>query len=347
MPRISALCLLALSLALPARPQAPASPEPSAANAEPKSPTAAASQLLARGRLDDALKELDTLAAQSPEPAGVERLRGFALYQQGKLQDADAALAKALAQNPADREAMQLRGTVLYRLGRPADALPLLEQGRVSIGAVNIDPNYVLGLCYIDLRRYDDARHAFAAEYGFEPDSAPAYLLAGRMMLRHENPAAAEQATDKALALDPRLPLAHQLLGEIALARGNVQGAIQELEKERALDPLFAGVYDRLGDAYTRAGEYDKAQDVLNRAVLLDPNATGPYIQLGKALLKQDNPVMATMYLERALAMDPGNYITHTLLAQAYRATGRKDDATREFQLSEKLQSGNVPKGVH
>ncbi len=49
---------------------------------------------------------------------------------------------------------------------------------------MNVDPQYVLGLCYLDTNRFDDARHAFAAQYEFLPDSAPAYLLEGRMLLR-------------------------------------------------------------------------------------------------------------------------------------------------------------------
>jgi Tfp pilus assembly protein PilF len=42
--------------------------------------------------------------------------------------------------------------------------------------------------------------------------------------------------------------------------------------------------------------------------------------------------------------MDPTNYITHNLLAQAYKATGQVDAANREFQLVVDLQHRNDPK---
>jgi tetratricopeptide (TPR) repeat protein len=298
-----------------------------------------AQQLIMKGKLDSALDELDTLSKQAPEPAGIERMRGFIYYQLNKFNDADAAFAKALIQDPKDTEAMQLRGVTLFRMGKPADAIPLLEQARASIPSVNIDPNYVLGVSYIQVRRYDDARHAFAVQYGFDPDSAQAYLLAARMFLHQEFLQAAEESVRKSLQLNPNLPLAHQLLGEIALARSNSAAAISEFEKERQINPLNGELYDRLGDAYMRSGQYDEAQHALNRAVLLEPNATGPYILLGKILLIQKNPVMASMYLERALNMDPRNYLTHSLLAQAYRVQGRREDATREFQLAAQLQN--------
>lgn len=302
-----------------------------------------AKQFYAQGKLDQALTELNTLAKENPEPAEVERFRGLIYYQQSKLNEADAAFAKAIAADPKDTEAQQMRGVTLFRMGHPADAIPLLEAAHAAVPSANIDPNYVLGVSYLQVRRYDDARRAFAAQYDFAPDSAPAYLLAARMCFHQEIVSAAEQLAQKAVQLDSRLPRAHLLLGEIALAKADMRGAITEFEKERAINPLSGEVYDRLGDAYLRSEQYDKAQHALNQAVLLEPNATGPYILLGKVLLSQQNPAMATMYLERALHMDPGNYITHSLLAQAYRAEGRKDEAAREFQTAEKLQSGKAP----
>ena len=215
-----------------------------------------------------------------------------------------------------------MRGLTLFRLGRPAEAIPLLEAAHNWTSQTRADPNYVLALCYIDTQNYDNARKAFATQYGFPPDSAPAYLLAARMLLRREYLPIAQQFASKALELDPQLPLAHSLLGEIALAGQHIDVAIAEFEKERLRNPLDGNIYDRLGDAYTRSGDYIKAQQSLQQALLLEPNSTGPYIQLGKVLLKLQDPVNAMMYLERAERMDPGNYITHSLLGQAYRMIG-------------------------
>jgi tetratricopeptide (TPR) repeat protein len=339
-------CLLVCAVAcfgwqLGAQQSAPASS--ASAGASQAVPTLEqAQQLTAKGRLDQSLEELDALARLGPEPPGAERLRGFIYYQQNKFSEADTAFAKALEQDPKDAEALQMRGVTLFRMGKPAEAIPLLEQAHASVPNANIDPNYVLGVSYMQVRRYDDARHAFAAQYNFEPDSAPAYLLAARMFLHQEFVQAAEESARKALQLNPGLPLAHQLLGEIALSRNNTSGAIVEFEKEKQLNPLNGELYDRLGDAYIRNEQYDEAQHALNRAVLLEPNASGPYILLGKILLTQKNPVMASMYLERALHMDPGNYITHSLLAQAYRTEGRKADAEREFRMASELQSSSA-----
>ncbi len=309
----------------------------------PVAPLRQAQDQVDSGHLDEALQKLDTLAAKQPEPAGVEYLRGMALYQQGKMVEAAAAFAKAAVQDSQNLEAVQMEGVSLFRAGKPAEAVPLLERAHSSVSRANVDPYYVLGLCYLDTGRYDDARRAFASQYGFAPDSAPAYLLAARMELRREYLPIAEASARKALALNAALPRAHLLLGEIALAHGQWPNAIAEFGQERDLDPLNGAVYERLGDTYIRAGDFDRAQQALDRAVLLEPNVNIPFILLGKVLLKQQNWLMAKMYLEHALEMDPKNYMAHYLLGQAYRALGRTEDAARESHSAEQIHSAREP----
>jgi predicted Zn-dependent protease len=305
-------------------------------------------RLLNTGHPDQAILNINALKSRQPPMAGLSRMEGLALYAQGQLKPADQAFAQALAEDGADVESAQMRGLTLFRLGRPGDAIPLLEAARGATAPATsnrkADPNYLLALCYMDTRRYDDARHAFAAQFNFPPDGASAYLLSARMLLRREYLPVAREYAQKALTLEPSLPLAHALLGEIALAGNHLEEAIAEFEKERSANPMEPSVYDRLGDAYGRAARYTEAQASLQEAVLLEPNSTGPYILLGKTLLKQGDAVGAAMYLERAARMDPANYMTHNLLGQAYRIMGRSEDAARETDTAQKLQSANQPK---
>ena len=257
--------------------------------------TVALRRLIDTGHADEALKQSAALrASASSSPAGLSRMDGLAYYALGKMQSANDAFHAALLEDPSDVEAAEMGGLTLVRLGRPAEAIPLLEgvRGRgSSAGDRKADPNYVLALCYIDVRRYDDARHAFASQFGMAPDGAPAYLLAARMLLRHEYLPIAQEFAEKAVAMQPSLPLAHALLGEIALAGNHLDVAIAEFEQERTANPMEPSVYDRLGDAYGRAARYDEAQRSLQEAVLLEPNATGPYILLGKTMLKRGDAV--------------------------------------------------------
>ncbi|MGO9337934.1 MAG: tetratricopeptide repeat protein [Terracidiphilus sp.] len=339
----AALIIATLSLPAPGQTQQSATPSGSDATQPGPSQFEVAQGLAAKGRLEKAMALLDKLAAQTPEPAGVERLRGIIFYQREDFPQAIAAFTKASEQDPNDRESIEMHGVSLFRTGRSPEALPFLEQAHATVVRANVDPEYVLGLCYTDVKRYDDARHAFATQYGFAPDSAEAYLLAARLFLRRDLAAEAAAQAHKALEINPTLPLAHQLLGEVSLAKAEFPGAIQQLEEERKINPLNPLLYDRLGDAYLRNGQYENAQQALNRAVLLEPNATAPYILLGQTFLKLNQPIQALHYLDHAAKMDPASYLIHNLLGQAYKATGQVVEANREFQMVVDLQNNTRP----
>jgi len=205
----------------------------------------------------------------------------------------------------------------------------------------NADANHVLGLCYMNARRYDDARGAFAAQYGVESNSAAAYLLTGGMLMDANLPELAAQDAQKALEISPNLPMAHFMLGEVYLYKSDVAHALEEFEHERAINPAYPAVYDRLGDVYTRTGRYQQAQEALTRAISLDVSSTGPFIQMGKVFLRRNDPQSAAIYLQHAAKMDPGNYITHTLLGQAYRAMGKEEDAKRELATASQIHTSS------
>ncbi|MFN2974718.1 tetratricopeptide repeat protein [Terriglobus aquaticus] len=291
------------------------------------------------GHAAEALQQLDA----TPTAPHRDLLRGEALYALNRFPEADKALAATLAADPTDAAATELRGLTLYRLGRPAEAIPLLEKAHTWTPETKADPAYILALCYIDTLRFDDARRAFAEQYSFPPDSAAAHLLAARMLLRREYVNVAEAEGRKALAADPKLPGANMLLGEIALAHEHLDEALANFSAEAKLDPLNGNVYERMGDAESRKGDYNAAARSLQRAVLLAPNSTGPYILLGKVMLRRNDAVTAAGYLERAERMDNHNYMTHSLLGQAYRAMGRTADAQRETSISSQLQSDIAP----
>jgi predicted Zn-dependent protease len=319
---------------------------PTIAQSAAKPPTKKAPQqlpeiqaMLSQGKLREAEAKLNTLAEQHPEPAGTERLLGIIHYQRNEFAAADAALERAIAQDHDDLEAVQMRGVTLYRIGKAAEAIPLLERSNTSIAASNSDGTYVLAVCYMDVHRYDDARRIFAKQYKLSTNSAGAYLFLARMLLRRNYPADSAQMAEKALLLDPHLPLAHFLLGQIALSKSLENEAITQFEAERKINPMDGEVYERLGDSYLRASRLEEAQQSLDCALLLEPNATGPYILLGQVLLKLSDPATALNYLVRAEKMDPGNHLTHLLLGQAYRAAGRKEDATREYKTAETIQN--------
>jgi tetratricopeptide (TPR) repeat protein len=296
---------------------------------------------LEHGKAAEAIALLKPLASANPPLKGAARELGLAHYRTGKLLEAVQEFTQAEKEDPADLESVQLHGLALYRLGQPAAAIPYLQRVRQWMPHANADANYVLGLCYLNSQHYDDARRTFATQYGVAPESGAAYLLLGNMLMEANLPEQAAISAKHALQLAPRPPLAHFMIGEVDLFKSDADGALAEFEQERSIDPGYAATYDRLGDVYTRLGKYQQAQESLTRALSLDLWSTGPFIQMGKVLLRRNDPQTAVMYLQHAEKMDPGNYITHTLLSQAYRSLGRPDDAAREIGIASKIHASS------
>lgn len=314
-------------------------PNPTVRNDPPAAPFTSARQLLQRGEYDGAISELQELALRQPGLKGLSHEIGTAYYQKGDYVKAAQYLHTAQQEDPEDNEAIQLLGLSFYLSGRPSAAIPLLEKAQSWYPRANVDASYILGMCYMHTRDYDHARHAFAAMYDVPPDSAPAYLFTARMLLRQEFEPVAQEYAQKAVALDPKLPLAHFLLGELHLFKSRIPEAIAEFQKELAINPGHAATYYKLGDAYSRVQKFEEAERVLQRSIWLDSTSTGPYILMGKVLAKKGESELAIRALQHALSMDPNNPVTHHLLGQTYRDLGKTEDAERELKRAEQLQT--------
>lgn len=292
-----------------------------------------------QGKIDEAITELQAIEARDPGAKGVAFEIGTAYYKKGDYSKAIDYLKKATAADPANNEATQLLGLSYYLMGHPADAVPLLERVQGWYSRANVDASYILGVCYIQLKNYDQARKSFGKMFDVPGDSAAAYLFTARMLLRQDYDPIAEEYAQKAAGLDPKLPLVHFLLGELFIYKSRIPEAIAEFQREMAINPGNAATYYKLADAYSRVQKYDEAERLLQRSIWLDATATGPYILMGKVLEKKGEFQLALRALQHAASMDPNNPTTHHLLGQTYRDLGNKEEAESELKLAEQLQN--------
>jgi tetratricopeptide (TPR) repeat protein len=312
---------------------------PQSAKAQSGADFAEARKLAEAGKYDEAIAELQSLAAKNPPPKGLDAELGATYYKKADYLQAVESLKRAVADDPADNESTQLLGLSYYLAGRPSEAIPYLEKVQSWFARANVDASYILGVCYIQTKDYPHARTAFARMFDVPPDSAASYLFTARMLLRQEFDPVAEEYAQKAAQIDPKLPGAHLLLGELYLYKSRIPESIVEFQKELAVDPANASAYYKLADAYSRIQKFDDAERLLQRSIWLDATSTGPYILLGKVLEKKGELDLAVRALQRAAAMDPNNPMTHHLLGQTYRDMGKKEESEAELRLAEQLRA--------
>ena len=181
--------------------ESPPAQQPAAApQASQTQPDFAVSRsLLRRGKYDEAISQLQAIAATNPLLKGLDSELGTAYYQKGDYIKAIESLKKALVEDRENKEAIQLLGLSYYLSGRPGEAILPLEKVQGWYLRANVDASYILGLCYIQTKDYPQARKAFARMFEVPADSAASYLFTARMLLRQEFDPIAEEYAQKAI----------------------------------------------------------------------------------------------------------------------------------------------------
>jgi len=302
-----------------------------------------AGMLIDEGKFEQAITLLNSLAEKDPRPAGVEAKLGKAYYSKRDYPQAITHLKAALQEKPSDGESAQLLGLAYYLSGHLQEAIPLLERVQSVLPQPDVTGSYILGVSYMQLYQFDKSRAAFAKMFAVPPDSASAYLALAQMMMHYDLEEKAVPELERALALDPRLPMAHFLMGEVYLYKGDVATGLAHFQKEIEINPILWIAYWRMGDAYSRIEKWDDAERALKQSIWLNETFSGPYILLGKVELKKGDAELAAGFLERGLKTDPNNVSAHYLLGQAYRELGRVAEADRQFELSRTLRGSSTP----
>jgi adenylate cyclase len=219
--------------------------------------------------------------------------------------------ARSATKPPSTLEAYDfvLRGRSLYeRSTRTAisQARPLFEK------AIELDPNYVpayVGLGLVDLK---------AVTEGWTSNPMDAVQRAEALAI-------------KAISINESSSGGHGLLGRVHLRRGNYDRALDELNRAVSLNPSDAESYDGLGAALLFVGDFDGAIRMIDRCSELQPNlSVTAFFNLGTALLLTGRAADAVRTFERSVERHQANSFSNAMLAAAYAAAGRSDDASRQ-----------------
>jgi tetratricopeptide (TPR) repeat protein len=169
--------------------------------------------------------------------------------------------------------------------------------------AVKLDPSFVLAWAYLSC--------AQSQNYWVGIDPTPARL------------AAAKDALDRALALDPNLPETHLALGYYRyFGQRDFPGGLAEFQQAEKGLPNNVDVNRAIGLIQRRVGHWDEAIAGLRRAIELDPHDTNAYDVLAITYwgLRRFPEALATA--DRVLAWEPAYEPALFVKASVFWATG-------------------------
>jgi len=291
-----------------------------------------------------------------------------ALYvRQGNFQRAAEVLKKGLQVDPKMTSANALLGVSLYELGRFAEAKPNLEEAlRANPSDANIELFLANDLTKIG--EFEAAAEHFQRVSAKQPgDQHLLYLLAKVYMQL------GQQALAKMNAIDPNSVWAHEISGELMESMKNYDGAIAEYKKAVEAAPKQPGPHYKLADVYWSTSQWDNAAEHFRAELDNDPKNCMAQWKLGNILVQQSvRPEEALADVDKALSMcpnlaearadrgkimlllhrneeaitdlqtaakqTPDDASVHFLLARAYRAVGRQEDAQFEMKIFSALE---------
>jgi tetratricopeptide (TPR) repeat protein len=282
---------------------------------------------LARGRLDDAVREFEAAGTRTAEPL-FHLFRGLAHEMAGRRADALAAYATAWKLDPAHPVAAYMLAEASYRAGSqpPPATLATLSDvvDRIAAGEYAGEPGPFLDVALVP----DDLTET--------PVFVPWWYADSFARLDRADYAGAVESLRAAAERDPLLaapPSAALLRGAEALRAGRV---------DKAIDEFAAGIggshaaeaHRLLGVAYWLSAEPERSIEQLQQSIRLAPTNERARLMLARVLEDAGETGRAEQLLVETVAVMPSSAMAHVRLGRIYAAANRTEDAVREYQAA-------------
>ena len=154
----------------------------------------------------------------------------------------------------------------------------------------------------------------------------------GQKALKERDHAAANDAFEDALAIDPDCIDAHEGLAKVSYLDGDLAGAITSYTKLTQLKPMDGRYYSNIGAIYNQLGEHQKAFDVLRKSIQRDrKNAVSFYnLVIAQRKLKQNS--LAVSAYKEAIKINPEMLEAYQNLGNTYKEMGNTQMAIINFK---------------
>jgi tetratricopeptide (TPR) repeat protein len=266
--------------------------------------------LMAEGRNQEAMGELDQLLAETPDNVQALLALGLLCQREQRFEDAAACCERAMAIDPKNA------------------AAPLLA---AFVGVQGNSAEY--------------AEANFHRALIANPRSLPALMGLARLHRRHKKLDAALQAIEEAARIDPESVQVLRLLATVLTQLGRLFEAKRHLDKALVIEPGNQATLMQLSNLCMELETPDEAVATLERALAANPGSRPVILALGRLKLQMSDWAGAEAVLRRGLTGEGAEIVARLALAEAL-IPQRKLREAREI-LSKVPRVGGFAGPVH
>ncbi|MBI3474365.1 MAG: tetratricopeptide repeat protein [Acidobacteria bacterium] len=237
--------------------------------------------------------------AIAADPKSVEAFVAMAetLAAENKHGDSLAMLQKARDANPDSRDVLRHFIVEAMKSGQNNRALEAAQD--LQRKSSDLDDRYLIASVMLQQKQFVPATHILEDYLGQRPEDSKAYLGLGIGYLNLLRYSDARQALERSLKIKPEFGETEFQLGLLANQEGNRQEAISRWQTAVKLEPRHAQALFSLGTVYLESGELAEAEKAFARSLEADPGNMKTEYDLALVLNKLGKPEEAKKHFER------------------------------------------------
>ncbi|HWZ81030.1 MAG TPA: tetratricopeptide repeat protein [Terriglobales bacterium] len=249
--------------------------------------------------------------AQAADPNSSEALMAMAEAQaaEGKHAESVSTLQKARDLNPESPDV--LRHFIVEAMHAGENGQALLAAQDLQRKSSELDDRFLIASVMLQQKQFVTASHILEDYVGQRPEDAKAYLGLGMAYLSLLRYPDARLALERSLKLKPDLAESEFQLGLLAAQEGKRPEAMQRWKRAVELQPRHAQALFSLGTVYLETGELADAESAFSRSLEADPGNMKAEYNLGLVLNKLGKPDEAKQHLERYRKMQEEEHATN------------------------------------
>ena len=194
--------------------------------------------------------------------------------------------------------------------------------------------NKNLGLCYVNLNNFEEARKYFEKTVELKSDDATSWYYLGVLYENSRMPDKAEKAYLTVNKLRETFPDAYKNLSIIYMKKKDLNKALMYAQKAKDLNPGDYQPYYIISSILVTQNRSQEIIDILQKGLELNPNHSNMHANIGGAYLELKQYDKALLHLNKSVELNPQNPIPYNSLTNLYLLM---ENFEKAYEMAKKL----------